>query len=218
MAGIFPDSKTFVDCEPIVSVEKITTAYHGKSLTTPTALREFVDQYFELPKSSSALEIVQEKPMKEHLNSLWSKLTRMPETQNETSSLLPLPYPYVVPGGRFREIYYWDSYFTMLGLLESNQDSLMLNMIRNFAGLIDNYGFIPNGNRSYYLGRSQPPFFSAMVMLWGDHHGLDHAVPFLPQIKKEYAFWMEGTDSRAVLLPDGTILNRYWDNFAQPRP
>ncbi|WP_277422315.1 trehalase family glycosidase, partial [Pseudomonas viridiflava] len=80
-------------------------------------------------------------------------------------SLLALPHPYVVPGGRFREVYYWDSYFTMLGLVKSGETTLSRQMLDNFAYLIDTYGHIPNGNRTYYLSRSQPPFFSYMVEL-----------------------------------------------------
>ena len=75
------------------------------------------------------------------------------------SSVLPLPYPYVVPGGRFRELYYWDSYFNMLGLEADGRHDLALNMLKDFAFEIDCYGHVPNGNRTYYLSRSQPPFF-----------------------------------------------------------
>jgi alpha,alpha-trehalase len=73
-------------------------------------------------------------------------------------SLIPLPYPYIVPGGRFQEIYYWDSYFTMLGLSVSGRFDLIENMVDNFSFLIKTLGHIPNGNRSYYISRSQPPF------------------------------------------------------------
>ncbi|MEL4411540.1 trehalase family glycosidase, partial [Shewanella algae] len=75
-------------------------------------------------------------------------------------------------GGRFREIYYWDSYFTMLGLLESGRIDLIEQMVKNFASLIDRFGFIPNGNRTYYLGRSQPPFFALMVSVLMDGKGV----------------------------------------------
>ena len=75
------------------------------------------------------------------------------------SSLLPLPYEYIVPGGRFREIYYWDSYFTMLGLKESGLHELMESMVRNFVHLIDSYGHMPNGNRTYYLSDRNHLYF-----------------------------------------------------------
>ena len=77
----------------------------------------------------------------------------------------------MVPGGRFREVYYWDSYFTMLGLAESGHWDKVEDMVANFAAEIDRWGHIPNGNRSYYLSRSQPPFFSFMVELLASHDG-----------------------------------------------
>ena len=91
---------------------------------------------------------------------LWKLLERSPGAVPAGSSLLALPHPYVVPGGRFREVYYWDSYFTMLGLRESGRDDLIRSMADNFAYELSTYGLIPNGNRSYYLSRSQPPFSS----------------------------------------------------------
>lgn len=77
----------------------------------------------------------------------------------------------MVPGGRFREVYYWDSYFTMLGLAESGHWDKIEDMVTNFAAEIDAWGHIPNGNRTYYLSRSQPPFFPFMVELLATHEG-----------------------------------------------
>jgi alpha,alpha-trehalase len=139
--------------------------------------------------------------------------------------LLPLPHRYVVPGGRFREIYYWDSYFTMLGLEESGRHDLVADMVRDFAFLLDRYGHIPNGNRSYYLSRSQPPFFSYMVEPLVARDGSAGYRVFLPQLRREYEFWMDGAESlsageahrRVVRLPDGSLLNRYWDDRQSPR-
>jgi neutral trehalase len=141
------------------------------------------------------------------------------------SSLLPLPYPYVVPGGRFRELYYWDSYFTMLGLEADGRHDLALNMLKDFAFEIDCYGHVPNGNRTYYLSRSQPPFFSLMVDLIAKREGETSYVTYLPELEAEYEFWMDGSTvlrgsegyRRVVRLRDGTILNRYWDDRAEPR-
>ena len=102
----------------------------------------------------------------EHIDYLWGILTRHPREHPAGSSLLPLPYNYVVPGGRFTELYYWDSYFTMLGLEETGCHDLLRAMADNFAYLIDTYGRIPNGNRTYYLSRSQPPVFVLMTELF----------------------------------------------------
>jgi alpha,alpha-trehalase len=141
------------------------------------------------------------------------------------SSLLPLPRPFVVPGGRFREIYYWDSYFTMLGLLTSGRRDLTEDMVSDFAHLIDTYGLIPNGNRTYYLSRSQPPFFFAMVGLLSPGHPEQAYARYLPELRREHAFWMEGEAQvapgsaarRVVALAPGVILNRYWDDLELPR-
>jgi alpha,alpha-trehalase len=141
------------------------------------------------------------------------------------SSRLPLPHRYVVPGGRFAEIYYWDSYFTMLGLEESGRHDLTTAMIDNFAYLIDQYGHIPNGNRTYYVSRSQPPFFAAMVELEASREGDAVYARRLPQLQREYAFWMDGAESlqpntahrRVVRLSGGEVLNRYWDDRDTPR-
>jgi len=227
LAGIFPDSKTFADCKPLFDPEIILDRYLYLKKVDSLDLDEFLKKHFAVPETNSSSISNTNTELISHLHSLWPQLTRQPDDQRIISSLLPLPFPYVVPGGRFREIYYWDSYFTMLGLLESKQDSLVINMIRNFGHLIDTHGFIPNGNRSYYLGRSQPPFFSSMVMLWADHHGMSAALPFLPQMIKEHEFWMEGKEKlsseipsikRVVQIKENVVLNRYWDDFDEPRP
>src|SRR3989454_11561873 len=86
--------------------------------------------------------------MEQHIRALWSVLTRPPDTADERSSLIPLPNAYVVPGGRFREVYYWDSYFTMLGLIESGRTDLVRNMLDNFAYLVQTVGRIQIGRAS----------------------------------------------------------------------
>ncbi len=126
---------------------------------------------------------------------------------------------------RFSETYYWDSYFTMLGLAESGREDLLKCMADNFAWMIENYGHIPNGNRTYYLSRSQPPVFALMVELF-EEDGVRGARRYLDHLKMEYAFWMDGAES---LIPNQalsamlcgcrrTLLNiRYWDDRDTPR-
>ena len=149
-----------------------------------------------------------------------------PTSRPPHSSLLPLPHRYVVPGGRFREIYYWDSYFTMLGLEESGRHDLVADMVKNFAWLIDHYGHIPNGNRTYYLSRSQPPFFAAMVELLAEREGVAALSPnSCRALSREYEFWMDGAEGArpgrrtgaSCGCADGTMLNRYWDDRDTPR-
>lgn len=80
-----------------------------------------------------------------------------------SQGLLYLPHPYLVPGGRFNEMYGWDSYFIILGLLESHHPDLARDMVENFFFEIEHYGGLLNANRAYYLTRSQPPFLSSEI-------------------------------------------------------
>ncbi|MDP4212250.1 MAG: alpha,alpha-trehalase TreF [Bacteroidota bacterium] len=225
MQRIFPDGKTFVDCIPRRKPADILYDY-GLQKGPNFNLKKFVEDNFEIPQPIAAnYKTDSTEDVVTHIKHLWTVLRRNPDKEVEGSSLLPLPYPYIVPGGRFREVYYWDSYFTMLGLKESGETDMIENMIRNFAYLIENYGHIPNGNRTYYLGRSQPPFFSCMVELLAGIKGDSIYQTFLPDMEKEYAFWMDGADKikpgqvyrRVVKLKDGHLLNRYWDDSTVPR-
>ncbi|GAC1385212.1 MAG: alpha,alpha-trehalase TreF [Ginsengibacter sp.] len=215
MEKIFPDGKTFVDATPKRALDDISNSYQQQKNDKHFNLNSFIEKYFELPKEEK--EIVSNKlPILEHINTLWDKLTHEPKISK--NSLISLPNKYIIPGGRFREIYYWDSYFTMLGLQVSGKIEIIRSMVENFAWLIDTIGHIPNGNRTYYLGRSQPPFFASMVKLLAEIEGMQILQKFLPQLKKEHDFWMSEGNKRVSKMPDGTTLNHYSDNFSTPRP
>ncbi len=223
---VFDDGKYFVDFSPKRNPADILMDYQAQKDEADFDLKAFVMANFDEPTMPEAKPIDSKPSLEEHIPNHWDYLTRSSDEINGYSSLLPLPGPYVVPGGRFREIYYWDSYFTMIGLGATGRTDLMKSMINNFAYLIDEVGFIPNGNRSYFLGRSQPPFFSAMVNLLAQYEGDSSALKYLPAMQKEYDFWMAGTDQlkeagdahrRVVMMEDGVILNRYFDDKAEPR-
>lgn len=225
MSEIFSDSKYFVDCVPLSAAENILSKYEAEKKIEGFDLKKFVQTHFRLPAEPDNSYRSADKPLTEHLSLLWDVLTRTPDEQGGT--LISLPNKYIVPGGRFREVYYWDSYFTMLGLQVSKRVDIIENMISNFAYLIDTVGFIPNGNRTYYLGRSQPPFFSLMLGILAEEKGNDVLLNYQSQLEKEYAFWMDGAENvsaenpahrRVALMPDGNILNRYWDDHDTPRP
>jgi len=227
LAGIFPDSKEFVDARPRSAPAVIEVRYDSARRTNGFVLRAFVEQNFVLPQpAGDGYHTVASQSMVQHVNALWQVLTRSADSAGVRSSLIPLPSPYVVPGGRFREVYYWDSYFTMLGLVQSGRTDLVKNMLDNFAHLIRTLGHIPNGNRTYYLTRSQPPYFAAMVGLYARATDTAQALVYLDALEQEYAFWMDGADTlakghayrRVVRLPDGVVMNRYWDDSAEPRP
>lgn len=225
---IFPDNKTFVDCVPKRKPAAIVADYL-KIKNNPAirfSLQLFVEENFEMPPSPPAFNYFQqEKDVTAHIRNLWGNLKREGDKAVAGSSLLPLPHPYIVPGGRFREIYYWDSYFTMLGLKESGEHETIRNMLDNFKYLIQTYGHIPNGNRSYYLSRSQPPFFCLMVQLYAATAGSAAFDQYAEAIEKEYNYWMNGystikkgtASKKLVCLPDGSKLNRYFDALFIPR-
>jgi len=225
MAPVFPDSKTFADCYPRETPEEIVGRYEVEKHQDGFDLPAFVrDHFFLPPLPGTGYTSDRSQPTAGHIRAMWPLLTRRTEPN---STLLPVPHPYVVPGGRFRELFYWDCYFTLLGLAQSGQTDLVRGMVDNFAHLLAAHGHIPNANRTYFLSRSQPPFFAHMVRLLAETDGPVALTRYLPQLQNEYGFWMEGTSRldahdphhrRAVRLPDGTVLNRYWDDLPSPRP
>jgi alpha,alpha-trehalase len=233
---LYEDSKLFADASPRVSPGLVMADYAAVRPNGAAALRVFVARHFVLPGAASAPAPAPAAatapappevavPIGAHIDALWSELTRHSPAPLAGDSLLAVPRPFVVPGGRFRELYYWDSYFTMLGLARSGRQDLLAGMVADFAALIDAWGHVPNGTRSYYLTRSQPPFFYAMVGLLTPADPAAGWVRYLPQLRREHAFWMAGEASvgpgdaarRVVRLADGMLLNRYWDDADTPR-
>lgn len=147
---------------------------------------------------------------------LWPDLTR---SVNESAvcaecenSLLSIKRPFVVAGGRFREPYYWDSYWILHGLLRSGGNFTVIarNQIENFLDFVEDYGFVPNGARVYYLNRSQPPLLAQMVRIYleqtGDATVLDRAVPLLI---REHDFFTSNRTVQVTIKEKNYTLNRY---------
>lgn len=224
-SGIFKDSKTFVDCIPKDNPEEIRKAYSEQKKEPHFNLKAFVYEHFRMPDSEETEIFKPGETMDRHIEKLWDYLSRQPDEEvSDFSTLIPLPYPYIVPGGRFREIYYWDTYFTAEGLAAAGRMDTVKNLTRNFAYLADKVGHVPNGNRYYYVSRSQPPFLVMLVDLIARQEGEEAIEVFIPALKKEHEFWMEGSDTlsegesyRRVVNKDGCIMNRYWDDRPLPR-
>jgi alpha,alpha-trehalase len=225
ISQIFTDSKTFVDAIPRENPQLIEQEYLKHKSNADFNLKAFVTAHF-IPYSATSKPYHSniQAGVRQHIDTLWSVLSRNSDADTK-SSLIPLPHPYIVPGGRFREVYYWDSYFTMLGLQQAGKVQTINNIIENFAYLIQQLGFIPNGNRTYYATRSQPPFFNMMVELLAKDKGNTTLVKYLPAMLAEYYFWMKGAMglkpgqaiNHSIKLADGMVLNRYWDSSDQPR-
>lgn len=225
-AHVFADAKTVADAIPDEAPDALLADYARQKSRPDFSLKDFVAQHFAVaPRRTVSYRRRPDESVRDYISGMWEVLSRPPDTLVAHSSLLPLPRTYVVPGGRFSELYYWDSYFTMIGLYKDGRVDLMRDMVRDIASLIDRYGHMPNGNRTYYLGRSEPPFFALMVDLLAEHDGQAAYTQFLPELQREHDYWMDGADSLApggayrhvVRLPDGTLMNRQWDDMDTPR-
>lgn len=227
LSGIFADSKTFLDCLPVSTTDSIMAAFKEAKTKPDFSLQNFVNQWFIVPKASgdTYTSDLLSTP-EEHITDLWKVLSRPADTFN-LGSLLALPKPYFVANGRAREVYYKDAYFIMLGLQAAGKVDAMENIVDNFAYLINTEGYVPSGNRTYFLGRSQPPFFACMVQLLAAEKGDKILQKYLPQLESEYNFWMDGAQKEAtkemftknrVVQVDRNTMNRYYDKYDTPRP
>lgn len=220
LAHVFPDNKSFVDLIPRDRPALIIAAFRAEQPVGRDALAAFVARHFRSQDASDQAQL----SMRDHIKELWSVLAKPPIAVVPGSSSLELPDAYVVAGGRFHEMYYWDSYFTMLGLKADGERPLIESMLANFVSMIDRFGHIPNGNRTYYLSRSQPPFLALMMDL-SDAHDPALEKQRLDALITEHAYWMAGDScldasgacQHVVKMPDGSLLNRYWDARDTPR-
>lgn len=226
---IYGDGKTFVDLIPRRRMKQIYQEYLLAKTDPTFDLRDFVTRHFyefEAYKNSGYKANASLSP-REHISSLWRVLER--KNRLDRGSLLAVPYPYIVPGGRFSEQFYWDGYFIMLGLAAEGRWDMIENILKNYTYMIRKFGFIPTANRTYFLSRSQPPFFSHMVRLLARHRNRTRTlVEYLPYLLMEYRFWMKGRRTlakqehlafaRVAQMPNGILLNRYYDNKMTPRP
>lgn len=226
---IYGDGMTFVDLVPHGKAKEIKREYEIQKEDPNFNLREFAYRHFYAVKHDDReYHSNPNHSPREHINELWTVLER--RNRIDRGSLIALPYTYIVPGGRFTAQFYWDSYFTMLGLAADNRWDSVKNMLKNSAYLIRKFGFIPTANRTYYLSRSQPPFLSYMVKLLARHQNRTLTMlEYLPYMLSEYRFWIKGRRTlstkedvvahrRVVRLEDGSIMARYFDNKATPRP
>ena len=226
---VYDDGKTFVDLIPRRRMKQIQQEYLLLKNDPEFDLHDFVARHFY--KYSAYDTNYHTDPTmtpRQHINELWHVLER--KNRRDRGSLVALPYSYIVPGGRFSEQFYWDSYFIMLGLAADNRWDMIEGMLKNYAYMIRKFGFIPTANRTYFLSRSQPPFFAQMVKLLARHKGRRRTlIEYLPYLLMEYRFWMKGRRStrevedqqalaRVVQMPNGVIMNRYYDNKNTPRP
>lgn len=242
-SGLFHDSKTFVDMPLKKNPQCIIDDFYSMEDYSQTGIYDFLMRNYE-PSCSDMLlwsppdfepepeflSGIADPTLREwasDVHSLWNLLGRQLDpdvyTHPERHTLLPLKHPrMIVPGGRFCEFYYWDSYWIILGLLVSNMHDTAREITENFLDMVEKYGFIPNGSRKYYLNRSQPPLLAHMVSAVYEAQGdLEWLARALPTLEKEHAFWM-APGLRALNVTDDSgrvhVLNRYYSPATRPRP
>ncbi|MDP9961069.1 trehalase family glycosidase [Chryseobacterium lathyri] len=224
-AQIFEDQKMMTDAVPMFPVSEINAEYDKKKSSEGFDLKDFVMANFDFLEAKISIQREDHLPIEQHIEKLWDELTRT--AYEEKGTLLKLPKPYIVPGGRFNEFFYWDSYFIMLGLQVSGRTEMMENIVENCSYLIQNVGFVPNASRTHFLSRSQPPYFSLMLdLLFETNNDEKIYTQYHDTLEKEYAFWMNGeewldndsTVERVAKTKNGDILNRYYDAENAPRP
>ncbi|KAF8877143.1 Six-hairpin glycosidase-like protein [Gymnopilus junonius] len=244
VANLFPDDKTFVDKPTSKSSQAILADFQNISQPTYGAIVKFVDSDFtgeglELeaiplpnfnpnPPFLNNVTATLPKAFAQTVHGFWTQLIR--STNSSTlcgssgkceSTLIPLNHTFVVPGGRFREQYYWDSFWIVEGLIQSQLFSVANDTLQNFMDELEIFGFIPNGGRIYYLNRSQPPLFIQMLAKYIDASG-DKGIltRALPLAEKELAWW-SANRSIQVTSPFTNktfTMFRYAVNNTAPRP
>ena len=240
MARIFNDSKTFVDMRLKTDAPQVVQAFRSLgSNVTKKKLTSFVKNYFhpvghdldawtptdwqEKPKIVNRIKDENLKHFASELNKLWKKLGRKISDEARKSiarsSLIVVDKPFIVPGGRFREYYYWDSYWVVNGLLICGMKDTVKGMIDNFVHLVRTYGFVPNGGRIYYTNRSQPPFLIPIVDLYLNYTGDENYVKsVLGALEKEYSFWRQNRTIEVEVSSGKYNLAIYAADMNTPRP
>lgn len=244
MSRIFKDSKTFVDMKMRHSPQEILDKYQQLMQTTKDnpskrQVEIFVDENFEktdveytewLPKdwkeNPKFLTNIVNNEYRQFgyaLHKLWKnlgrKISKEAEQEIQRSSLIWVPNPIIVPGGRFREFYYWDTYWIIRGLLISEMYQTTKGMLDNFLLMVDQYGYIPNGGRIYYLGRSQPPTLIPSFKAYMDvTQDMDYLTKSIKLLEKEFEFWITKRTKIVKLNNREYKLATYGNSSEGPRP
>ncbi len=248
------DSKTFVDMPMKFDPEDVIKNFYS-NVSNPydkNQLIKFVndnfyevgsdlddwipDDYTDSPKFLNNIKDSTYRNWAENINKLWlilgKKQSISVSNNPQRSSYIKYDYPMIVPGRRFRESYYWDTYWIISGLLVCDMHKTALNLINNLINNIKHFGFIPNGGRIYYLDRSQPPLLSEMILIYVEYiinsklsYNKIELNKFIKSslniLEIEYNWWMNNTNNHTIEIIQNNktyLLNRYYSNFNTPRP
>ncbi|KAG9440147.1 hypothetical protein H6P81_020312 [Aristolochia fimbriata] len=241
------DPKLYVDLPLKFDLSTVEQAFDelpklGNRSIPATQLQAFLDRYMGeagsdlvvanppdfVTEPSGFLPKVQNEVVRKwalEVHALWKNLSRRVSDEVKKNSnlhtLLPVPGPVVVPGSRFREVYYWDSYWVIRGLLASKMYETAKSIVDNLLSLLDEYGHVLNGARIYYANRSQPPLLSSMILeIYKKTGDLALVKRAFPSLLKEHQFWTSGIHNLTIQDANGCIrsMSRYFAKWNQPRP
>ncbi|CAG9855039.1 unnamed protein product [Phyllotreta striolata] len=243
-SNVYKDSKTFVDMkmkhipnETLRLFDEFMASHQARP--TRNQVSEFLKANFEPagtefeewnpsdwvsnPKFLARIKDQKFRLWAKELNDIWKILGRKIKADIKENvqyySIIWVPNPVIVPGGRFREFYYWDSYWILQGLLLSEMHDTVRGMLENFLYILDEYGHIPNGGRVYYLARSQPPLLTAMVKMYFDYtNDIDFIKNNIQTLEKEFDFWMNNHTKTVRVNNMNYTLALYGDKSSGPRP
>ena len=244
MARLYPDSKTFVDMKlkaPPNETMFVFKDFMEKHNQMPSreSLQKFVETNFEKdgrefenwkptdwvdhPKFLNKIKDPNFKSWGSALNNIWKDLGRKIKDdvlkEPDLYSIIWVPNPVIVPGGRFREFYYWDSYWIIQGLLLSQMNQTAKGMLENFIHIVDKYGHIPNGGRIYYLERSQPPLLIPMVQMYlNATDDINFLAKNIHTLEREFNYWMVNHTKMILMGGKNYTLAVYGDKSQGPRP
>nr|ACL50549.1 trehalase-2 [Harmonia axyridis] len=243
MARIFPDSKTFVDMEMTKDTSQVLANFNNLMSSTNNEpardqVKQFVDDNFQPgnelmdweapdfnpnPPFLKEIMVPEYRAFAKDLVQIWTDFSRIlkPDVSKEPErySIIPISNGFIIPGGRFREIYYWDSYWIIKGLLASDMHETARGMIDNLLSMVAQYGFVPNGGRIYYLNRSQPPLLSLMAH---EYLKATNDITWLKQIahllQDELKYWLKTQTVTFTYKDTKHTLARYSVDDPSPRP
>lgn len=209
-----------------------------KNSPTKEQIQEFVDDNFEAgneiqmwsPQDFTShpdfLKKIKDTVVRDFAKSLvriWPRLARKvrPEVKKNEDrySLIAVPNGFIMPGGRFREFYYWDTYWIVEGLLICEMHETVRGMIDNFIYMVNRFGFVPNGGRIYYLNRSQPPLLTLMAASYFRHtKDLEWLKVNINALDKELRYWLNYRVTKVKKDGAEYTLAHYRVNSTRPRP
>lgn len=226
---------------PVVVAGAFTsTAFSVDECKMKAQLLEFINTYFKKvgsdltpvlrnnfpPPPSGWLPLVNNKKVRQwadELHATWQLLCYCSRPsalqEEELYTQIPLPHPFIIPGARFRECYYWDSYWVVKGLLVSGLHDLALGIVQNLLHLVEVYGFVPNGSRTYYLNRSQPPLLSEIIKVV--LHIMDDSLKkrALSALQSEHLYWTSSLHTVEIYSGEKCYkVARYKADWNKPRP